>query len=282
MDSRNNLPRRISRFVCMTSSSPCNRIRRGAVAATTAAGKWLLFGVIITVAISWLCAVLHRGKSPELASQFVATERNGWYVCDGCAAGANRVVLTRSVWEVGESQDIDSGAPVRTRCTVPSDDRSYRMSIRLTERTDDRVLYVSVWSFGLPCRAMTYGARRLSGGATEVVGGLRIGPMAGPLQFGSMAALPHYIIWDGFLINIVFCAIVPSALVACLRGIRRRYRRGHDNCGVCKYPITGIVGGRCPECGASTGSTKNIVSASRGVTTPSEPDDAGSTPSAAR
>ncbi|MEQ8845266.1 MAG: hypothetical protein RIB58_10470 [Phycisphaerales bacterium] len=86
--------------------------------------------------------------------------------------------------------------------------------------------------------------------AVSWLGGIEVGVPRQSLR-SDRFALPLLPLWPGFLINIVFYAILAFALMRTPRVLHRGLRRRRGRCERCGYDRQGLdAEAACPECGA--------------------------------
>ncbi len=97
---------------------------------------------------------------------------------------------------------------------------------------------------GWPMLAMLYRGQRYAGGSLQLSTVIRVSDFP---SRGRVTLLPTEIIWPGFVVNTVFCAVVLWLLCGGPFAIRRyiRFRRGL--CPACAYPRGESA--VCSECG---------------------------------
>lgn len=62
-------------------------------------------------------------------------------------------------------------------------------------------------------------------------------------------ALPLQPLWVGFVLDTIIFGTCSWAIMSCAVRASRKYRRYLGLCVRCKYPIKGVRGSACPECG---------------------------------
>jgi len=203
---------------------------------------WAAFGVLLTLGVSVLVAWNADYQQPPDAIELATPEKN-----------RTDSIL---VWRTFGTERIRTAFP-----SIPTTSQQIGPTMfdwSLSRTTLRRPVYEE-GAAGWPLRALTWHfgpqqAKKEKAGGYIAIGSLASLPVEGWTNNRYPIAVKHDVIpylpwWPGLLVNSAFWAILAFTIHRVFLFVRRARRRRRGRCPRCAYPVIGLGGNACPECG---------------------------------
>lgn len=221
-----------------------------------------LLGLLTTVIVAWIAALLHQRPGTRLTNfgsivEYFPDRDNSrlWYFTRTRASCGTALVIVSSHHDVPKTGPIPDIEPTRAlkRAELPGwSVMAERPGIALTPTLSSPPVRFVDEGYGWPWPALAQRfmpSWRSGLPALTLNGGLRLSPM---LRFlGKDSTLPLRPIVGGLLANAAVAAALWMAALMIFAALRGRWRHQHGHCARCGYDLTGAAHGACPECGAA-------------------------------